>query len=186
MPVLPAETQWFPETLLDESNSALPPGHRWWVFHVRPRQEKSLARELHKKQVPFFLPLISRRWRSNGRLMTSHVPLFAGYVFSRSDHDGRLAALSTGRIVHSLDVADQDQLCRDLKQIHRLLLSGTTVTPESRLTPGTAVEIGSGPLMGMRGKIIRRASGRRFLVEVDFIRRGASVLLDDYVLTKVI
>ena len=186
MPVLPAETQWFPEDLLDEANTEAPPGHRWWVYHVRPRQEKSLARELHKKQIPFFLPLIRRRWRSKKRVMTSHVPLFAGYLFSRSDQTGRLAALGTNRIVRSLDVGDQDQLWRDLRQIHRLLVSGAEVAPEARLAPGTAVEIGSGPLMGLKGKIIRRASGRRFLVEVDFIRRGASVLLDDYVLTKAV
>jgi hypothetical protein len=114
------------------------------------------------------------------------VPLFAGYLFSRSDQTGRLAALGTNRIVRSLDVGDQDQLWRDLRQIHRLLVSGAEVAPEARLAPGTAVEIGSGPLMGLKGKIIRRASGRRFLVEVDFIRRGASVLLDDYVLTKAV
>ena len=184
MPVLAAETQWFPEDLFDEGAAASAADQQWWVFHARPRQEKSLARDLLKHQVPFYLPLIARRWRSRGRLMTSYVPLFSGYVFSRTDKKGRVTALSTRRIVRSLDVGDQDQLWHDLKQIHRLLVSGSAVTPESRLTPGTPVEICSGPLMGLKGKIIRSASGRRFLVEVDFIRRGASVLLDDFVLTK--
>jgi transcription antitermination factor NusG len=184
MPVLGAETEWFPEALFEEANTAPPPGHCWWVYHVRPRQEKSLARELLKRQVPFYLPLVSRRWRSRDRLLTSYVPLFAGYVFSRSDQEGRLAALTTQRIVRSLDVVDQDQLWHDLRQIQRLLVSGAPVSPESRLTPGTPVEIRSGPLMGLKGKIIRSASGRRFLVAVDFIGRGASVLLDDFVLTK--
>jgi hypothetical protein len=64
-------------------------GHEWWVFHVRPRQEKSLARDLMKRQVPFYLPLISRRWRSKGRLMNSLVPLFPGYVFARTDKKER-------------------------------------------------------------------------------------------------
>ena len=31
----------------------------------------------------------------------------------------------------------------------------------------------SGPLAGLKGKILRTASGRRFVVEVDFIQQGA-------------
>ena len=33
---------------------------------------------------------------------------------------------------------------------------------------------------GLKGKIIRVATGRRFVVQVDFIQQGASVVLDDF------
>ncbi len=49
-------------------------------------------------------------------------------------------------------------------------------------TPGTPVNILSGPFVGMHGTVIRAATGRRFLVAVDFIGAGASVTLDDYML----
>jgi len=42
------------------------------------------------------------------------------------------------------------------------------------------VEIQSGPLAGLRGKVLRSASGWRFVVTIDFIQQGASVLLDDF------
>jgi hypothetical protein len=48
-------------------------------------------------------------------------------------------------------------------------------TPEDGLRPVTAVEIRQGRLAGMRGKIVRTASRRRWVVEVKFIQRGASV-----------
>ena len=73
----------------------------------------------------------------------------------------------------------------DLRQINQLIASGAPITPEERLTPGVSVEIRSGPLAGLKGKILRTASGRRFVVEVDFIQQGASVLLEDYCLTTV-
>ena len=184
MPLLTAEASWYPDGLFHDENLAPPTGHLWWALHVRPRQEKSLARELLGKQLAFYLPLVSRRWRSQGRPMTSHLPLFAGYLFLRCTRDGRLGALATNRVVRCLDVAQQDLLWRDLRQIHRLIGAGAPLTPESKLTPGTPVEIASGPLMGLRGKVLRTASGRRFIVEVDFIRRGASVMLDDHVLTR--
>jgi transcriptional antiterminator RfaH len=184
MPVLAAETQWHPDNLFSEGDSPVPAGHVWWVLHVKPRQEKSIARELLKREVAFYLPLVTRRWRSRTRTMASHLPLFAGYVFSRCDRAGRLTALSTQRVVRCLEVDDQTRLWGDLQQINRLIRSGAAVTSEARLVPGTPVEIDSGPLMGMKGKIIRSASGRRFLVEVDFIGRGASVLLEDGALTR--
>jgi transcription antitermination factor NusG len=40
------------------------------------------------------------------------------------------------------------------------------------------VEIQDGPLAGLRGKIVQEASRKRVVVEVDFIQRAASVLLD--------
>ena len=47
------------------------------------------------------------------------------------------------------------------------------------------VEIKQGPLKGLTGTILSSASGRRFVVVVNFLRRGASVMLDDAMLAKV-
>jgi hypothetical protein len=38
----------------------------------------------------------------------------------------------------------------------------------------------------MKGTIVRCASGRRFVVEVDFIQQGASVLMDESTLTRAV
>jgi transcription antitermination factor NusG len=143
-----------------------------------------LARQLLEQHIPFYLPIIQRRFRLRGRNMTSHVALFPGYVFLLGNRDQRLGALTTNRVVRTLPVANQAVLWHDLKQVERLLASGAPITPEERLTPGVAVEINTGPLAGLKGKILRTASGRRFVVEVDFIQRGASVLLDDFCLSS--
>jgi transcriptional antiterminator RfaH len=178
MPILAAEPNLFPEHLLDRETTPDTPERRWRVLHTLPRQEKSLARSLYKTGIPFYLPLIQRRLKVRGRVLTSHLPLFPGYVFLLGDAQQRYFALATNRVLHALEVADQQSLWRDLVQVQRLIASGAPVTPEERLVPGTCVEIRSGPLCGLRGKILRTASGQRFVVQVDFIQRGASVLLD--------
>jgi transcriptional antiterminator RfaH len=155
------------------------------VLHTRPRQEKSLARQLHQAHVPFYLPLVARRLLVRGRVLQSHLPLFAGYVFLLAQPEERIFSLSTRRIVQSLVVKDQENLWRDLRQVYRLIGSGLPVTPEDRLHPGAKVEIRSGPLAGLKGKILRAASGNRFVVEVDFIQKSASVMLDDYTLAAI-
>jgi transcription antitermination factor NusG len=180
MPILPSEPQLFPDRLFEDRDKLT---HRtWWVLHTLPRQEKSLARQLHARNVPYYLPLIANRLRVRNRPVTSHLPLFTGYLFLLADPEERLAALATHRVARAIQVNDQGQLWRDLDQIHRLVLSGAAITPEDRLAPGSLVEIRSGPLAGLRGKILDRASRRRFVVEVDFIQRGASIYLDDFAL----
>jgi transcriptional antiterminator RfaH len=185
MPILTDEPQVFPESLFESSQTGLG-GRKWWAVHTKPRQEKSLARQLLASSIPFYLPLVSKRLRIRNRTFTSRLPLFASYLFVLAEPEERSAALATNRIVRAISVGDQDRLWRDLSQIYRLIRAGAPITPEERLAPGNLVEIKSGPLAGLRGKIVDRASRKRFVVEVDFIQRGASVLVDDVTLTPVI
>jgi transcription antitermination factor NusG len=180
MPILPPEPALVPANLFQGVGATVLDGRLWWVMHTRPRQEKSLARWLRETGIPFFLPLVPMRRPMRGRVMTSHVPLFAGYVFVLGSRDERQRVLTTSRVVRVLEVPDQERLWSDLRQVHQLLTSRLPITPEDRLAPGMEVEIRGGPLAGLRGNIVRTASGRRFVVEVDFIHRGASVLLDDF------
>jgi transcriptional antiterminator RfaH len=186
MPILQAETAFYPQHLFSDSSCGAAAGERsWWLMHTRPRQEKCLARDLEHRQVPFFLPLVPHRFRISGRAMTSYLPLFPGYVFVLAADEDRYTALCTGRIARSLPVPNPDGLWRDLQQIQRLIAANVPLTKEDRLGPGSIVEIKSGPLAGLNGKILRHASKRRFVVEVNFIQQGASVLLDDFVLSPV-
>jgi transcription antitermination factor NusG len=180
MPFLPPEPNTFPQELFAEENPEVRQDRQWWVLHTKPRQEKSLARQLLQSQVPFYLPLIERRSVIRGRVMQSQVPLFPGYLFLLGQRDERVTALATNRVVHALEVPDQGTLWDDLTQVHRLINTGAPITPEERLEPGAFVEISSGPLAGLKGRIIRAASGRRFVVQVNFIQRGASVLINDF------
>jgi transcription antitermination factor NusG len=179
MPMLPPEPNQYPENLFTAAPEAF--GSRvWWVLHTKPRQEKSLARHLLQAAIPFYLPVVARRSVIRGRVFLSHVPLFSSYLFLLGEREDRLAALATKRVVQTLEVPEQEGLWRDLRQVSRLIASGAPITPEERLQPGALVEIKSGPLAGLRGQILQVRSGRKFVVQVDFIQKGASVLLDDF------
>jgi len=177
VPILPAEPDRYPAHLFDSTDGSGP--RAWYVLHTRPRQEKSLARHLHASGVSFYLPAIPRRRRFSNRVLTAHMPLFPGYLFLFADRDERQTALTSNRVAHAIEVHDQSRLWDDLRQVDRLLGTGVSVSTESRLAPGTPVEITTGPLAGLCGTVIRTTSGRRFVVRVDFIHQGASVLLED-------
>src|SRR5215831_5930814 len=116
MPFLAAEPQIFPEHLFEPSQ-ALATERSWWVLYTKPRQEKSLARQLVVSGIPFYLPLFSKRLRIRNRLFVSHLPLFSGYVFLLATGEERVAALATKRIVRPIRVADQSRMWADLAQI---------------------------------------------------------------------
>jgi transcriptional antiterminator RfaH len=180
MPFLPPEPNTFPPELFADEGREVRHGRQWWVLHTKPRQEKSLARQLLQSRVPFYLPLVERRSLIRGKVMQARVPLFPGYLFLLGQREERVTALGTKRVVHTLEVPDQATLWQDLIQVQKLINTGAPITPEERLEPGALVEITRGPLAGLKGRIIRAASGRRFVVQVNFIQRGASVLIDDF------
>ena len=179
MPILPAEPAIFPPDLFTEAGEEHARSREWFVFHVKPRQEKSLAREMFQWSTPFYLPLVKRRTVVRGKVLYSQIPLFPSYLFLLCNRDEWLAALNTRRVVRPVKVPSQDELWRDLRQIHRLIASEVAVTPGQHLAPGTPVEILSGPLAGLRGVVTNTVSGRRLWIRVNFIEQGASVLLDD-------
>ncbi len=183
MAVLSAEPTVFPSGLFEGGpDHAVTEGRSWCVAHTRPHQEKCLGRALFESETPFFLPVVEKHWLLRGRRMTSHIPVFAGYVFLLANQVERDAAKRTNRVAQLLEAPDQGQLWDDLTRLNRLIQSGEPIDPEACLRPGVNVEIVSGPMQGLVGTIDKAASGRRFFVAVNFIGRGASVLLPDYVL----
>ncbi len=182
MPVVPLESFAFPEGLFDRSDVCPDPSCHWWALQTRPRSEKCLARRFIAVQTPFFLPLWNHRWVSRGRTMSAHLPLFPGYIFMLGDSEARLAALGTHLVARCLAVEDQRQLHADLARIHHLMASGAALVPEKGLMPGMLVEITCGPLAGLEGRVMRCGPRFRFIVEVHFLQRGASVEVEGWMI----
>jgi len=174
----------YPEFLLDETTRE-ESQRRWWVLYTKARQEKALARDLFGYQVPYYLPLISKRTMCRGRTFNSSIPLFAGYVFLYGSEQERVVSLTTNRISRVLAVRDPDGLVRDLRQFRRLIASGAPLTIESRLAAGNRVRIRHGTLAGLEGTVLRRRGETRLLVSVNFLQQGASIEIEDYLLEPI-
>jgi transcriptional antiterminator RfaH len=187
MPILPPEPDCFPPDLWANTTPVHGDGDgTWWCLHTKPRQEKAIARELRKAGVTYYLPQATKESRTpQGRRIESVVPLFASYMFLRGTPEDRMTALRGNRIVAILDVLDQAQLESDLRQIHTMITSGLVVSEELTVPVGTTVRVTSGPLTGLTGKVIKRANGDQFVAIVQFLGRGATVLLEDWQVERV-
>ena len=204
MPILAAETTMFPADILDESGDQFidesgnllndtsgvvaepdfdqvngPSARRWTVLHTKSRQEKSLARELSRYEIPFYLPLVAKTSVIRGRKVQSHIPLFPSYVFLFASAEERARSLVTNRVTTVLPVPDGDLLRHDLRQLQTLIENGAPLTLESRLAVGRRIRIRNGSMAGLEGTVLRRCRRVRLVVAVTFLQQGVSIELDD-------
>src|SRR5262245_33497688 len=188
MPILAVEPSINPCDLLEDSDVSL--RHEaeiapWWIFYTKARQEKSLARDLLRRDIAFYLPLVRRRLLIRSRPVYSHVPLFTGYVFLQCLNDDRARALATGRVAQIIPCHDGRRLKADLQRIQRLIDSGAPLTVESRLAPSQRVRVRSGPMLNLEGTIVKRKNRTRLLVWVTMLQQGVSLEIEDCLLEPI-
>ena len=179
MPLLPPETEVYPDDLF-----TLPPELEWRVAHVRSRQEKMLARDLLRHEIPYFLPQMAKTVMAGGRKRTSHLPVFAGYVFFRGGAKARDIAIRSGVVVSILDVEDQDLLHSELEQLRRLQLAGASLIPVEELLPGEVVRITEGAFAGYTGVVERTGRGDRLIVQISLLRKTVGIEFERELLKK--
>lgn len=187
MPILEKETCVYPDGLFEDTRYS--PGvsdRQWWAIFTKSRQEKALARDLERFEIPFFLPLVAQPNNIRNRHVEAYIPLFSGYVFMFGCEDDRIRSLTTNRVSTVLDVPDQLQLRDDLLNLNHLIEIDAPLTIERRLEPGRRVRIKSGPMKGIEGIVTQRRGGkRRLLVAVEFLQHGVSVEIDDFMVEPV-
>lgn len=179
MPILEWEPPLWPEDLLDrESVEQSPDGMRWCALHVRPRSEKMLARKLRVQRVGYYLPQHERRQKYQRRIVASRVPVFPGYLFMFGDQSALEFCIGSRELVSPIHVVEQEQLLAQLRDVRRLIDSGAPITPEAKLETGMPARIVRGPLAGMSGQVVRNQRGLKFVLQVQFIQRAASIEVD--------
>lgn len=180
MPILKKEPDVYPEDLL-ASESLLEDDQRsWWCVYTLSRREKDLMRKMVAWKIPFYSPVIQKRFRSpNGRLRTSYIPLFPNYVFLFASDSERAKSMTTNCISRYQPIPDASAFVSEMRVIQQLVLSGVPLTPEAKLEIGDRARIRTGPFAGYEGTIIRREGKTRFLVCLSFIEQGVSMEIDE-------
>ncbi|MFH1739243.1 MAG: transcription termination/antitermination NusG family protein [bacterium] len=152
----------------------------WCVAYLKPRNEKAMARDCERLEVGYYLPLYEKRVRrrDNNKLRKSILPLFPGYLPFVDRDRGRHRILETKRIVHILDVPDQEGLVQDLRQVWQAVTSGVPIGGVQTFTAGQAVRVNSGPLEGLTGVVQEIRGNVRLLLNVEAFQMAVNVEID--------
>jgi transcription antitermination factor NusG len=166
-----------PHTAMNE----LPPGVLWYAVWTRSRHEIVVRDQLQEREIEAFLPTIRRWSRWKDRKKQIDWPLFPGYCFARFDAAESLRILKCNGVVSivSFDSRPAPVDEAELESIRLLVNSDLQFDACPFLKEGTMVEVTSGPLRGVRGRLLRKVGGRaRLVLSVDLINQAVAVEVD--------
>lgn len=166
-PMLPAEA----ETLTELRG-------RWWVAHTKARFEKAFAREMLRRGIGYFLPLIERVTISGGKKRRVLSPLFSSYVFLCGDETDRYTAMTTNRLCQTIEVFDQARLIDELAAIEKAMARKAELDPYPFAAVGQRCRIKAGAFRGLEGVVVSRNKIARLVLEVSILGQGASIEID--------
>jgi transcription antitermination factor NusG len=151
---------------------------RWFVLHVKSRQEKAVAEVLATMGVAHFLPLLPMVRFYGSRKITVRLPMFPCYLFLRGSIEQAYEIDRTKRVANILPVANQNQMDWELRNIALALDHQVPLDPFPYLRKGLRAEVTAGPLRGLQGLIEDRLKGDRLVLQVETLGRAVSIEVD--------
>ena len=153
----------------------------WFAIWTRSRHEQVVREQLEKKRISAFLPTITKWSRWKDRKKKIDWPLFPGYCFARFDPNDVLPVLKCTGVVNIVSFDGKPAPIPDyeLESIRLLVGSEMQFDPCPLIHEGMMVEVVSGPLRGVIGRLMRKDAQRaRLVLSVDLIGQAVSVEVD--------
>jgi len=152
----------------------------WFAIWTRSRAEKAVHDQLVAKDIEVFLPTITRWSRWKDRKKRVDWPLFPGYCFARFDPRQILPVVSCNGVaqVVCFDGRPASVPDAEVEAIRKLVTSGLQYDPCPLIKEGAMVQVVSGPLRGVIGRLIRKGAHARLVLSVDLIGRAVAVTVD--------
>ena len=155
-------------------------GLPWFAIHTRSRHEKTVRTELQRSGVEVFLPTIMKWSRWKDRRKQVEWPLFPGYCFARFDPTSTLPILKCSGVIAIVSAAGRPAPIPpgEIEGIRKLVTSDLQYDPCPFVEEGSMVEVVSGPLRGVTGRLVRKGAHARLVLSVDLIGQAVSVEVD--------
>jgi len=152
---------------------------QWHVIYTRSRAEKKVQVELSIKEIENFLPMQKRLRQWKDRKKWVEIPLMSGYCFvniTRKEYD---SVLQTNNVVGYVRfdgkaaVVPENQI-DSLKKMLKQYEFEVNVTSEN-FAPGKKVEVIEGPMIGLKGELVKAQGKNKFIIRFDQISSVVSV-----------
>ena len=153
---------------------------RWFALWTRSRHEQVVREQLQQKAIEAFLPTVTRWSRWKDRKKRIDWPLFPGYCFARFNVRERLPVLKCAGVVSIISFEGEPAPIPDyeIHGIRQLVESDLAYDPCPMIREGDMVEVKSGPLRGVVGRLVRKNDKARLVLSVDLIGQAVSVEVD--------
>jgi len=151
----------------------------WYVVHTRSRFEQVVFDGLQGKSLETFLPKITVMSKRRDRRKKIRVPLFPGYVFTRSDLNAseRLEIVKTIGVVRFVGNKDGPISVPDqaIESLRIMVTVENPVETGTQFRKGDPVMVVEGPFAGVVGTFVRYRGFGRVVVAVEALGQYAAV-----------
>jgi transcription antitermination factor NusG len=156
------------------------PSGQWFAIWTRSRHEMVVRDQLGRKGVEAFLPTVTRWSRWKDRRKRIDWPLFPGYCFARLADERTMAVRACSGVVAIVSFDGRPAAIPEeqIAAVRTLVDSELRLDPCPLIREGAEVEVVSGALAGVRGRLVRKGSHARLVLAVDLIGQAVSVEID--------
>lgn len=155
---------------------------RWFAVYTKYKCEKFVADALSKKEIEAYVPIMTKTKRYSKKIKHYSVPLINCYVFVCITKDQYIKTLETEYVMKFLRNG-HDLLAIPEVEINTLKrVVGEDIEVKETLGSdwflGEEVEVISGQLAGMRGKIVSKEGKRGFVIDLETIGYQLRIKVD--------
>lgn len=159
---------------------------KWIAVYTRPRHEKAVSNELHKKGYEVYLPLLKEKRKWSDRAKWIEFPFFRSYLFVRTDIKNALFVLQTHGVIKIIKFGEKIGIVQDeiIASIRLMIEGGYEPEPLDYFIKGDPVIVKEGPLKGLTGEVVRINNKERLIVRIDVIQHSISIQIERGFLMK--
>jgi transcription antitermination factor NusG len=155
-------------------------GRHWFALQTRSRHEKIVRNQLVIRNIEHLLPTTRRLSQWSDRKVQIEVPLFPGYCFAKLSSSDRLPVLQSQGVVCVVGPSGRPESIpeEEIESLKILLSNSCRYANHPYLGEGALVEVISGPLKGVKGRVVREARSFRLVLSITLIQRAVAVEID--------
>jgi len=160
---------------------------RWFAIYTPYKREKLVCRQLQKKGVTAYLPVIRHVRRYTRKIREVELPLISCYVFVKIVKAEYVPVLETEQVLGFVNFSGNLIAIPEpeMNLMKRVLGEGLEVNAEKKnYVEGDLVEVVTGNLVGTRGRLCEIKGKRQFLVDLDFLGYTLQINIDPALLRK--
>jgi transcriptional antiterminator RfaH len=159
----------------------------WYAVKTKYKCEKYVVRQIQKKGVEAYVPLLARTRRYTRKVKHYNVPLINCYVFVRINANERVPVLKTMYVTGFLEFDGETMPIPDQEMdlMRRVVGEMADVTADPvQWIPGDEVEVISGNLTGLKGTLVERKGKSELIVVLESIGYQLRVEIDEKMLRR--
>ena len=152
---------------------------QWYVLQTQPRHEKQVRDRLSAVGIEPLLPLGKQCRQWSDRKVWTTLPLFSGYCFANFALARSLAVLQIPGVARIVGILRPEPIpAEEIAVLQQVSSVNPLMEPCDYFTEGAWVEVIRGPLVGLRGQLVRRTSHHGLVIRASLLQRAVLIRIE--------